>query len=76
LEIADWQAHVCEVSICRRDLETPCFTPAGLLDCLKKTVARGGPMALYQGFGVSVQVRAVGCGTLHACQLDHQHTTT
>jgi solute carrier family 25 (adenine nucleotide translocator) protein 4/5/6/31 len=27
----------------------------GLLDCLKKTVARGGPMALYQGFGVSVQ---------------------
>jgi hypothetical protein len=31
---------------------------AGLMDCLRKTVARGGPMALYQGFGVSVQVRA------------------
>jgi solute carrier family 25 (adenine nucleotide translocator) protein 4/5/6/31 len=27
----------------------------GLLDCLKKVAARGGPMALYQGFGVSVQ---------------------
>lgn len=27
----------------------------GLVDCLKKTAARGGPMALYQGFGVSVQ---------------------
>lgn len=27
----------------------------GLVDCLKKTVSRGGPMALYQGFGVSVQ---------------------
>jgi solute carrier family 25 (adenine nucleotide translocator) protein 4/5/6/31 len=27
----------------------------GLVDCLKKTVARGGPLALYQGFGVSVQ---------------------
>ena len=29
----------------------------GLLDCLGKVVARGGFMALYQGFGVSVQVR-------------------
>ncbi|KAA8493919.1 ADP,ATP carrier protein [Porphyridium purpureum] len=28
---------------------------SGLLDCLGKTVKRGGPMALYQGFGVSVQ---------------------
>ena len=27
----------------------------GLIDCLKKTSARGGPIALYQGFGVSVQ---------------------
>ena len=27
----------------------------GLVDCLSKTVKRGGPMALYQGFGVSVQ---------------------
>lgn len=27
----------------------------GLIDCLKKTTARGGPIALYQGFGVSVQ---------------------
>lgn len=27
----------------------------GLIDCLSKTVKRGGPMALYQGFGVSVQ---------------------
>ena len=27
----------------------------GLVDCLKKTSARGGPIALYQGFGVSVQ---------------------
>ena len=29
----------------------------GLVDCLSKTVKRGGFMALYQGFGVSVQVR-------------------
>jgi hypothetical protein len=28
----------------------------GLFDCLTKVAARGGPMALYQGFGVSVQV--------------------
>ncbi len=28
----------------------------GLIDCIKKTTARGGPIALYQGFGVSVQV--------------------
>lgn len=27
----------------------------GLVDCLSKTMARGGPMAMYQGFGVSVQ---------------------
>lgn len=27
----------------------------GLIDCLKKTAQRGGPMALYDGFGVSVQ---------------------
>lgn len=27
----------------------------GLIDCLKKTATRGGPMALYDGFGVSVQ---------------------
>jgi solute carrier family 25 (adenine nucleotide translocator) protein 4/5/6/31 len=27
----------------------------GLVDCLSKTVKRGGPMALYEGFGVSVQ---------------------
>jgi solute carrier family 25 (adenine nucleotide translocator) protein 4/5/6/31 len=27
----------------------------GLLDCLKKVATRGGPIALYQGFGVSVQ---------------------
>ena len=27
----------------------------GLIDCLKKTTSRGGPIALYQGFGVSVQ---------------------
>ncbi|GAB4814144.1 hypothetical protein N2152v2_001190 [Parachlorella kessleri] len=27
----------------------------GLVDCLSKVVKRGGPMALYQGFGVSVQ---------------------
>lgn len=27
----------------------------GLIDCLKKVAGRGGPMALYQGFGVSVQ---------------------
>jgi len=27
----------------------------GLVDCLSKTVKRGGPLALYQGFGVSVQ---------------------
>lgn len=27
----------------------------GLVDCLSKTAKRGGPMALYQGFGVSVQ---------------------
>lgn len=25
------------------------------MDCLKKTTARGGAKALYQGFGVSVQ---------------------
>lgn len=27
----------------------------GLVDCLSRTMARGGPMAMYQGFGVSVQ---------------------
>lgn len=27
----------------------------GLVDCLRKTAQRGGPLALYQGFGVSVQ---------------------
>lgn len=27
----------------------------GLVDCLRKVVTRGGPIALYQGFGVSVQ---------------------
>lgn len=27
----------------------------GLVDCLKKTVQRGGAMGVYQGFGVSVQ---------------------
>lgn len=27
----------------------------GLLDCLSKVAKKGGPMALYQGFGVSVQ---------------------
>ncbi len=31
----------------------------GLIDCLKKTTARGGPIALYQGFGVSVQGKHV-----------------
>lgn len=29
----------------------------GLVDCIKKVAGRGGPVALYQGFGVSVQVR-------------------
>ena len=33
----------------------------GLLDCIRKVAARGGPIALYQGFGVSVQVT---CPTL------------
>ena len=28
----------------------------GLIDCLTKVAKRGGPIALYQGFGVSVQV--------------------
>ena len=32
----------------------------GLIDCLGKVAKRGGPIALYQGFGVSVQVRAPG----------------
>merc|ERR1712100_429511 len=27
----------------------------GLVDCLTKTAGKGGPLALYQGFGVSVQ---------------------
>lgn len=27
----------------------------GLIDCLRKVTTRGGPIALYQGFGVSVQ---------------------
>jgi len=30
----------------------------GLVDCLTKVAKRGGPIALYQGFGVSVQARA------------------
>lgn len=29
----------------------------GLVDCISKTAKRAGPMGLYQGFGVSVQVR-------------------
>jgi len=36
----------------------------GLWNCLSKVVQRGGMMALYQGFGVSVQVRY-----LLSCQL-------
>ncbi|KAI8113120.1 hypothetical protein M9435_003126 [Picochlorum sp. BPE23] len=28
---------------------------SGLVDCLSKTTKKGGPIALYQGFGVSVQ---------------------
>ena len=28
----------------------------GITDCLTKVYRRGGPLALYQGFGVSVQV--------------------
>ena len=28
----------------------------GLVDCITKVAGRGGPIALYQGFGVSVQV--------------------
>jgi solute carrier family 25 (adenine nucleotide translocator) protein 4/5/6/31 len=28
----------------------------GLIDCLSKTAKRAGPIGLYQGFGVSVQV--------------------
>ena len=35
----------------------------GLVDCLKKTVQRGGAMGVYQGFGVSVQVSV----TLNPC---------
>lgn len=27
----------------------------GMIDCMRKVSSRGGPMALYQGFGVSVQ---------------------
>ena len=34
----------------------------GLIDCLKKVVGRGGFMALYQGFGVSVQVQYTHLG--------------
>lgn len=32
---------------------------AGLADCLSKTVKHGGVMSLYNGFGVSVQVRYI-----------------
>ena len=32
----------------------------GLIDCLRKTATRGGPIALYQGFGVSVQGKLPG----------------
>lgn len=32
----------------------------GLVDCISKTAKRGGVMSLYQGFGVSVQVRSAG----------------
>ena len=28
----------------------------GLVNCLSKVAGKGGPLALYQGFGVSVQV--------------------
>jgi hypothetical protein len=31
----------------------------GIVDCITKVARRGGPLALYQGFGVSVQARAV-----------------
>lgn len=37
----------------------------GLIDCLKKTTARGGPIALYQGFGVSVQGKGCFCSIYH-----------
>lgn len=35
----------------------------GLTDCIATTVKRGGLRALYQGFGVSVQVRTHAPGT-------------
>lgn len=28
----------------------------GMVDCISKVARKGGPLALYQGFGVSVQV--------------------
>ena len=41
----------------------------GLIDCLTKVAKRGGPIALYQGFGVSVQV---GLGSRVFCQQPDQ----
>jgi hypothetical protein len=38
----------------------------GIVDCVTKVARRGGPLALYQGFGVSVQARA-GLPCAHPC---------
>lgn len=43
----------------------------GLIDCIKKVAARGGPIALYQGFGVSVQVKISLCCLSAAELADH-----
>ena len=52
----------------------------GLIDCLRKTAARGGPIALYQGFGVSVQGEGLGFrgvpGELWTCRAGHRCRAT
>ena len=44
----------------------------GLIDCLRKTSARGGPIALYQGFGVSVQGKPA-CYIMEAVDCIYTH---
>ena len=41
----------------------------GITDCLTKVYRRGGPLALYQGFGVSVQVGCAGSSAFAVCHV-------
>jgi solute carrier family 25 (mitochondrial adenine nucleotide translocator), member 4/5/6/31 len=50
---------------------------SGLVDCITKVARAGGPLALYQGFVVSVQARSSDRRlnmALHTCTLAHMNS--